>query len=189
MSNLSKILHTRSTGPVTLIALVIFLLFTALVLPQQAADAEANAGGAASPDTSLVYTPAELYAMAEAYGPEGRAAYIRARFTFDLVWPLVYAAFLATAISWLSRRAFPAGSPGLWANLVPVIGALLDYLENIAAALVVGRYPARTPIVDLLAPAFTFLKWIFVGGSFAVLLLVLVAALWHRLRESRSAGS
>ena len=179
MKNLSQWLHRVSRGWVALIAILGFLIFTATVLPSQAAQAEAESGGAPSPDTSLIYRPSELYAMAEAYGPEGRAAYIRARFTFDLVWPVVYGIFLATTISWLARQAFAEGSRWRLLNLVPVIGVGLDYLENITAALVVGRYPARTPVVDLLAPLFTFTKWIFVGGSFAVLTGVLIIAIWR----------
>ncbi len=183
MRNLSDWLHRLSTGRATLIALVIFLLFTALVLPKQAANADA--GGAGSPDLSLIYSAGDLYRMAEAYGPAGRTDYVRVRFTFDLIWPVVYVAFLATAISWLSRQAFRPQSLWQRANLVPVIGMLLDYLENIAAELVIGRYPARTPGVDVLAPVFTFVKWVFVGGSFVILMVALVAAVWARARKRR----
>jgi len=174
---LSRWFHAVSTGWVTLAALIVFLIFTATVLPSQAAQADAATGGAPSPDTSLIYTPQELYAMAEAYGATGRAAYIRARFTFDLVWPVIYLAFLVTAISWLSRQVFEPERAWAQLNLIPVIGVGLDYLENITAAWVMGRYPARTPIIDVLAPMFTFLKWVFVGGSFVVLTIVLGLAL------------
>ena len=172
-------LHRVSKGWVALVAVVVFALFTALVLPRQAAEAEMDAGGAGSPDTSLWYSPRELYAMAAAYGEEGRQAYVRARFTFDLVWPVVYAAFLGTAISWLSRKGFPAGSPGQRANLAPVLGMLLDYAENVSAALVMARYPARTPVVDVLAPLFTLAKWLFVGGSFLLLALAAGTVAWR----------
>ncbi|MGC9350067.1 MAG: hypothetical protein ACP5JG_18145 [Anaerolineae bacterium] len=177
--HLSDWLYKVSTGWVTLAAVVLFLLFTALVLPGQAAEAETSTGGAASPDTSLFYTPDELYAMAEAYGPEGRRAYIRARFTFDLIWPLVYLIFLVTTISWIYRRAFGPDSLMQRANLVPIVGALFDYLENTATSLVMARYPARTPVIDLLAPVFTLVKWIFVGGSFVVLVLGFAVAIWR----------
>jgi hypothetical protein len=186
-ARLSTWLHKLATGWVTLAALVFFLLFTALVLPNQAAQADAETGGAGSPDTSLVYTPAELYRLAEAYGPEGRRAYIRARFTFDVIWPLVYTVFLGTAISWLYSRAFPAGSLWQRLNLAPVLGALLDYLENVATSLVMARYPLRTPVIDALAPVFTLVKWVFVGGSFALLLIGAGAALWRWVRR-RGAG-
>ena len=122
-----------------------------------------------------------LYRMAEAYGPQGRAEYVRARAAFDVIWPVVYTAFLATAISWLARRAFAPGTLWQRANLVPVLGMLLDYLEGIAASIVMLRYPARTAVVDVLTPLFTLTKWIFVGGSIVLLLVALVALVLHRL--------
>jgi hypothetical protein len=179
-------LHRVSTGWVTLVALIVFALFMGLVLPGQAADAEMEAGGAGSPDTSLWYSPRQLYDMARAYGEEGRQAYVRARFTFDLVWPLVYTAFLSTAISWLSRKGFPAGTLWQRTNVAPLLGLLLDYAENVSTSLVMARYPARTPLVDWLAPPFTLAKWLFVGGSFLLLILATGAAAWRWLVSRRS---
>jgi hypothetical protein len=120
--------------------------------------------------------------MAEAYGPDGRAAYIRARLTFDVVWPLAYGFFLTASIAWVNKQAFPSGSRWQWANLAPLLGVLLDYLENLSTALVMGRYPDPTPVVDALAPIFTLLKWTFVNGSFVLLLLGLVVWGAKRLR-------
>jgi membrane protein implicated in regulation of membrane protease activity len=68
-----------------------------------------------------------------------------------------------------------------------VLGALLDYLENVATSLVMARYPLRTPVIDALAPVFTLVKWVFVGGSFALLLIGAGAALWRWVRR-RGAG-
>lgn len=180
-------LHRVSTGWATLLALVVFVLFMGLVLPRQAADAEVAAEGTGSPDTSLWYTPRELYEMAAAYGAQGREAYIRARFTFDLAWPLVYAAFLSTAISWLSRKAFPANTLWQRANLVPVLGMLLDYAENVSTSVIMARYPASTPVIDWLAPLFTLAKRISVGGSFLLLALAAGAAT-RRWLASRRVG-
>ena len=177
---ISEGLHRVSTGRVALAAMVIFLLFTALVLPRQSG---AGAGDVGSPDTSFYYSREELYRMAEAYGVQGRAAYVRARLTFDVIWPIVYTAFLGTAISWLTPRAFGPGSPWRRANLAPVLGALFDYLENLSTSLVMVRYPDRTPVVDTLAPIFTLVKWIFVGGSFVLLFIGIGAVAWRWIRN------
>ncbi len=145
---------------------IIFVVFTAVVLPMQSELAASTSGDAGSPDTSLFYSADDLYEMAETYGEVGRSAYIRARFTFDIVWPLVYTLFLATTISWSFRKAF---APSSWLrklNLAPLITALFDYLENITAALVLYRYPLQTPVVDSLAGIFTLLKWTFISASF-----------------------
>jgi hypothetical protein len=182
-TRISDWLRKVSTGWVALAALLIFLLFTALVLPQQATRAAQETGGADSPDTSFFYTPGDLYRMAESYGEQGRQAYVRARFTFDLVWPLVYTLFLATAISWVFGRAFPPGSRWQRANLVPLLGALFDYLENLSTSLVMLRYPAQTAVVDLLAPLFTAMKWGFLGVSFLLLLGGIAMGAWRWTRQ------
>jgi hypothetical protein len=179
---ISDWLRRLSTGWVALSALVIFLLFSALVLPQQATKAEQETGGADSPDTSFFYSADDLYRMAESYGEQGRQAYIRARFTFDLVWPLVYTFFLVTAISWVFSRAFAPDSPWQWANLAPLLGALFDYLENLSTSLVMLRYPDQTAVVDLLAPVFTALKWSLLGASFVLLVGGIVIAVWRWMK-------
>jgi hypothetical protein len=186
LQKLSDWLERFSEGWVVLIALVTFLLFTALVLPRQASEAERSAGGAGSPDMSFSYSAQDLYRMAEAYGEQGRTAYVRARFTFDLIWPLVYTFFLATAISWLFRGASTALLHRL--NLVPVLGALFDYLENISTSLVMLRYPQPTAFVDQLAPILTLVKWILVYSSFVVLLVSAGVAVvgWMRDRSRRA---
>jgi hypothetical protein len=183
LRKLSDLIHRVSNGWVALSTLILFLLFTALVLPGQAAKAEMDSGGAGSPDTSFYYTANDLYRMAEAYGEDGRRAYVRARFTFDLIWPLVYTAFLCTGISRVNQRAF--GPDSLWqrANLAPVLGVLFDYMENISTSLVMIRYPGQTPVVDGLATIFTMVKWVSVNGSFVLLLVGAVVGLWRWVRK------
>ncbi|MCB0076352.1 MAG: hypothetical protein KDD73_02940 [Anaerolineales bacterium] len=183
MITLSRWLSRVSSAPVALAGLILFILFTATVLPDQAAQAERYSAGLGSPDASLIYSPATLYDFAEAYGAEGRAAFIRARFTFDVVWPLVYTVFLATAISWVAGKAFAPTSRWQRLNLVPVVGMILDVLENSATSTVMWRFPSRTPVIEWLAPLFTALKWLFVNGSFVVLSVLLVIAVWRLLRQ------
>jgi len=168
---ISNWLHRVTNGWITLIALVIFLGFIALVLPGQAAQTETQTGTSVSPDTSFTYSGIDLYQMAETYGEQGREGYIRARFTFDLIFPIVYTLFLVTAISWLFGKTLETSSPWMLVNLVPLWGALFDYLENISTSLVMWRFPTQTPVVAFLAPIFTLVKWIFVVGSFLILFL------------------
>lgn len=184
LDRISNNLRHFSGGWVTAGGLLVFLLFVVLVLPAQTVRAEAAGGGNGfTPDLSLFYTPGDLYAAAETYGQEGRSAYIHARWTFDLIWPLVYTFFLATSISWLTRVAFPAGSVWHYANLTPLLAALLDYLENASTSLVFARYPLVTPGVDGLAPVFTLIKWLLVGSSVLILLASLSAAVWQWMKR------
>ncbi len=187
IDRISKFFYSISSGLITLTALGIFIAFTATVLPQQAQKAEVYSADAGSPDSSFFYSKADLYRMAEAYGEAGRDAYIRARFSFDVIWPLVYLFFLVTSLSWVLLRAVPDGSKWRLLNLFPVLGWLFDWLENISASVVMANYPNQTPVVDSLAPIFTSVKWFFVNGSFVILVIGLVAALWRWIgrRESK----
>ena len=181
---ISDWLRRVSKGWVALSALLIFLLFTALVLPQQAAKAEQETGSADSPDTSFLYSPGDLYQMAEAYGEGGRRAYIRARFTFDLVWPVVYTFFLTTGIGWLYLKGFPQHNTWQRASFIPLFAALCDYLENLSTSLVMARYPNLTPVVSNMAGIFTLVKWLLVSASFGLLLVGVVVVAWRRMRGS-----
>ena len=172
-------LRRASTGWVALSALLIFLLFSALVLPQQAAKSEEETGSSESPDTSFLYSPGDLYRLAGSYGQQGRQAYVRARFTFDLVWPLVYTLFLVTAISWVFGKACAPSSRWQRANLVPLLGALFDCLENLSTSLVMLRYPEQMAVVAALAPLFTALKWTLLSASFVLLLGGIAVGAWR----------
>jgi hypothetical protein len=177
LKNLSSWVRQISHGWVVLSTFVLFILFTAFVLPGQESGAKTDTGIDRSPDMSFLYSADDLYHMAQDYGEQGRAAYIKVRFTFDLIWPIVYMAFLTTAISWSYHQAFKPDRFLQLANLVPILGMLFDYLENMATSIVMGRYPTHTIIVDNLAPIFTLLKWVFVGGSFGILVIGLVVGI------------
>jgi len=173
-----------STTWVAVSASLLFIIFVARVLPAQSQRSERYTEGAMSPDSSLLYAPRELYQAAEAYGPDGRTAYVTARFTFDLVWPLAYAFFLSTGISWLLVRTLPEHSLWQTANLTPLFAASFDAMENVATSLVMVRYPARTPGIAAAAPVFTFLKWLLIGASFAFLLIGVLLGLLRAAREN-----
>jgi hypothetical protein len=185
LRKISDSFYKISTGLVTLGCIVIFFAFSGLILPDQAAKAEIYTKDFGSPDTSFFYQSEDLYRFAEAYGAEGRTAYIRARFSFDVIWPMVYLAFLTTSISWLLRKTnLHRGNWGL-INLVPLAGALLDFLENSSAAIVMARYPKTTIIIDRLAGVFTFSKWIFIVGSFVILVVSIILTVFRRRKRSQ----
>jgi hypothetical protein len=123
--------------------------------------------------------------MAEAYGTEGREAYNRARFSFDLIWPIVYTIFLLFGISWLSQRTFSTASPFQIINLAPFFAFVLDFLENISTSIVMARYPQQTLLFDFLAPVFSALKWVFVTISFLLLLGLCVLYLRKKFFTNR----
>src|SRR4051812_36142526 len=94
---------------VALAGLLLFAGFIMAVLPAQAAG-EFYTSLHPPPDTERWYSPADLYAAAAAWGETGRSAYVRARVTFDAIWPLAYGIFLLTGLSWIWAKATRPGS-------------------------------------------------------------------------------
>lgn len=169
----SNWLYRRMNGWVLAAALVVFAGFIIWVLPGESERSQAATGGGATPDSSFYYNAQDMYAMADAFGEEGRAYYIRARYTFDLLWPLAYTVFLTAALTLLYRDA----QSSLWrrVNVIPTVALAMDYAENAAAALTMVRYPARTPVIADLTTVFTMSKWALIYGSFG---LVAAAIMW-----------
>ncbi len=186
MQRVSRFIDRVSPGWLALLAVLVFIAFIALVLPAESAKAAAASGGVESPDTSFFYSPADLYRMAEEFGEAGRAAYVRARFSFDIIWPLVYSFFLLTATSWAARKAVPTDSRWRLLNLAPLPPLLFDYLENVSAALVMARYPRTTAVFDWLAPAATILKWITLSAAFVLLVVVLILAFTRSIHARKN---
>lgn len=170
------------TGKIFLIALLIFIIFLVAVLPWESERSSERLGFDRTPDTSFIYNQADLYEMAEAYGEEGRSYYIHSRFTFDIIWPLVYFFFLWSGITLVLKRFSSRLIRGLL--LLPLFGAVFDFLENSGASLVMYRYPAETILIDQLTPVFTFFKWIFIYSSFILLLVGAGVSLYYKFKKN-----
>jgi hypothetical protein len=96
---------------------------------------------------------------------------------------MVYTFFLVTSISWIYQRLLPAGSLWRMINLLPFLGMIGDYLENISTSIVMWRYPQATPVIDWMAGILTTLKWLLIAGSFIGLLVGGVLLVWQIIRR------
>lgn len=170
-------------------SIVVFALFMALVLPGQAAKAADTSAGVPSFDTSLFYAPAQAFDRAAAVPPEGRFAYIAARWSFDLAFPLVYGLFAVAGCSFGLARLGPWASARPRIALLALLGPAFDFAENIAATVIMASVPARPLGWGIAASAATPLKWLFVvlgiGGAVALPVAAGIGALVRRSRAPR----
>lgn len=176
MQRISQYFYSKSSFWVFLITLTLFVMFMLVVLPSESDRSAQVTGSVTSPDTTFYYTRDQLYQIAEDFGLEGRLYYLDSRISFDIIWPLVYTFFLINAISWLLNKTILEESKLRLLNLTPLVAILLDYMENITNMIVMFRFPGQTDILASLAGIITSLKWVFVGGSF--LILVFGVVLW-----------
>jgi hypothetical protein len=155
-----------------LLGTAVFVFFLVAVLPQEAAKGAAM-GLVDSIDSAFFYSPERLYAIAAAYGAEGRAFYIQQRFSFDVIWPLAYGFFVFSWLNlWLRSKR--------WVLLLSWVPVGFDFLENISAAFVLSRFPERVNGVAWMASVFTPLKWLTLYSALTlVLALFVVGPIWH----------
>ena len=179
------LLRTSSTW-MMIASLLLMIGFMIFVLPAQAADSAQESGSERSPDTSFFYTPQDLYQMAEEFGTEGRLAYNQTRWTFDLIFPLVYTTFLAVGISWFVQRL--TGWAEIWnlTNLLPILGGIFDLLENSATTYTMFSFPVRSQIALVSASLFTPIKWVLVCASFIPYFIFVAAWLIQRIQTGNS---
>lgn len=183
LKKFSAWLYRISSGRLAILSAAIMLLFLIIVMPGESAKAAAYSAQTGTPDTTAIYSVDKLLGMAAAYGAQGRRAYIEARFTFDLAFPLVYVFFLAVCTSWMLKRLLPPANRWRRLNLLPLGALLFDLLENTCTVIVMAAYPAVPSLAAYLAVTFTPVKWLFVGASFGLLALAGMGAILHSRRK------
>lgn len=185
MKKLSDFFYKLSTGWLVFAICILFTLFLIFVMPVFTEKAAQYTNGMNSPDTSLFYSGEDLYRMAEGYGQIGRESFINIRWTWDLLFPVVYTSFFIITTSWLLRKVVPISSKLRVVNLVPLAAFVFDLLENGATSLVMSRFPATAPVAQALAPVFTPIKWLAVVGAFLLLLIVTFLWIIKRRRDAK----
>ncbi len=175
MHFLVKFLEKISTGPLAIVSTVIFVLFITTILPGQKAKMDTYAGEVGTIDLSFFPLPDQVYTMAEAYGEDGRHKYIITRASLDIVWPLAYAFFMVSVITFCVRHIHGSDSKLVHFNLAAVAVLLFDFAENGLAAVVMAAYPDRFDWLVYIMATVTATKWIMMAVASLALFYGIIA--------------
>lgn len=150
---------------------IIFVLFVIFVLPYFARLTAEKTNSNFSPDTGFFYSLEEFYNNMEIYGIEGRNFYILMRWTFDIVWPIVYFCFYLSTLGYLAKKLEKKQQILFFA--LPVFGVGFDFLENLLATINVSLYPNRAEFLLRLLQVSSLFKWAFIIlSTFSILYLL-----------------
>jgi len=151
---------------------------------QKAATAQytKNAG---SIGLSFFPMPNTVYEWTEAYGPEGREAFIKTWLTYDFFWPLSFTALYLIFIGIAMRYVHGPKAAHLCG--LAIVTLALDYLENILAIIIMSRYPTRLDMVAWALAGTNALKWISMGAVnvlfFYGLMAVPICFVYRKIRK------
>jgi len=113
--------------------------------------------------------------MVAAYGDDARKLYKQVELTADTIYPLVYGMTYALLLAFLFKGNLP-GSPK-WKYLlplVPLIGMLFDFGENIGIVTMLSQFPDQPFLLAWITAKFSLLKWIFAFASIILITLGLI---------------
>lgn len=152
-------------GLSALVAVAIFVF--ALIFTKLAQITEIT-GGYGILDFELGYSVARVDEILGSYGPEGMALYRRIQL-LDVINPAVYSLILACVAHLLWQGRGPR-----YIALLPLLGGVGDYLENMTLFLIVRAYPVLNAELIALSSSLSYLKNFLagVGG------MVLLAGVW-----------
>lgn len=158
LNSFSQRILKAANGKILLFFLFLFLAFE-VFFGIVGGKIEALSNGASVLDLAMAYSPEDAYNLyLDKYSEEGRMLYLKAE-CVDLLFPLAYSCFFSLLIS-LGIKRFPE-MPQEYRllNLLPFLGGLADYMENIGIFTLLLKYPAKSYNMALWASGFGTIKW------------------------------
>jgi hypothetical protein len=168
---------TRITsGRMVLFALSAYAVLLILIngRPFGVAQLKEITGGIGILDLEILYTPEHAYALFSAMEDAGRAFDLTHIVPLDMVFPFVYTLFYAVTITWLLHKWLPAQSRWHRLNVVPVVGGICDYMENLGIIMMLLSWPAQLPDIARFTMVMGLVKWTFGILVFVIILGALI---------------
>jgi hypothetical protein len=184
MKYIDRLLH-RIYENITIKSFVLislgFILFTGGVLPFIANLTTSVIGVSESPDTNFTFNLSMLYEMLEAYGKEGRNFYVLMRWTFDVIWPVVYTGFIVSLIAYFTK--VNTINYHIKQYIFPILAILFDYLENTLATIVMVIYPIEIDLISYLLFTSSIIKWGTLSIAFLIAIYYIVYAILKKIQN------
>ena len=152
------------------LATVVYIFMLAVTIPK----VMSYSGGMKLPDMLPTgYSPEYINALLNQLGVEGRNAYLFQQIPVDMVYPLLFAISWSLVLAWFLKKLNKQNTQVIYLCLLPVLGGLFDYLENIGMIIILSTWPANTDTLSQFTNVFTILKSFFSTLFFISLIIVL----------------
>lgn len=177
--NLLDKLYQAKLKYVVLSTLAYIFAFT-VILPQMSMIVEQVSKVSVTPDSDFFYTLERLIQIRSLYSKAGVQAYVQTRFTYDLLWPIIYTFFTISTIGYFSKNLKKTRViSGIY--FLPIGAFCFDILENSLCSLFFMKIGPLW--LGHLASLFSAIKWIMVLGMMSAQLLLLILFLGSRIKS------
>ena len=166
-------LRRYSNWKIILPSAVLFVLYTLIVFPFYLSQINEIANEKVLfLDGRLNYNYEQVNTLFDKMGREGRDIYHFMAGKVDMIYPVVYGVFFVLLLASLLKKIISKKSKIIFLSLLPLIGMLFDYLENLNTLNLLNKFPNITPEQVSYGSQMTQIKWVFL-----ILSILLVFAL------------
>lgn len=164
-SALARSMTRLATWPALVISGTLFVAFAVIFFASSAPFSipEVEAACGQPPlDVRFYSTSGEVQEFLEDCGESGRTAYRNMQLA-DLLYPLVFGVFMASALAKTLRHRFPDRPTVVTLAAIPLVGSGFDYLENLFAWLALSSFPdpaSSNALLGLASAAKTTTFWL-----------------------------
>ena len=134
------------------------------------------------PDTRFCYTFEEIQAVFDGLGSQGLQVWSTVHL-LDYFFPLVYMLAMVFAIG-LELKKLNIFERYDKVLLLPILGCIADYTENILVQSQVFAFPNISAIVINVASYVTLIKWAFLTLGFVVIILLILLIIYQRISKA-----
>jgi len=131
------------------------------------------------PDTRFGYTFAEIQVVFDGLGVEGLRAWSTVHL-LDYIFPITYMLAMIFSLGLQLKRLNYSSSNYNRVLLLPILGCIADYVENILVQTQVLAYPNLSANVISLASYVTISKWLFLGLGFGAIIVLLLVIIYQK---------
>ena len=171
---LQKTASGRTVLGLFILTMTVYLVMLFYTIPK----VENFAPGIALFDLSPTgYTYQHAFSLLRSLGQDGRNVYLHQQLPVDFIYPGLFAVSYSLLLTWLFSRSFETNSKMFYLAIVPVLGGLFDYLENISIACMIKSFPDISKDLVAIASTFTVFKSVFATAFFILLLIGIVSLL------------
>jgi len=115
------------------------------------------------------YSPEYVQKLFETLGESGREIYLWQQIPLDLIYPALFAISFSLLIGIIFKNSRLANKTDKFI-LIPIFGALFDYLENIGIIIMLKIFPDFYVWLSNMTSMFTVLKSFFVTITFVLII-------------------
>ncbi|MBU4307321.1 MAG: hypothetical protein L6428_06580 [Candidatus Aminicenantes bacterium] len=119
-------------------------------------------------------------------GASGREAYLFRQIPVDMIYPFLFAVTYSLLLTFLFKKSFNPKSKINGLSLIPIVGGLFDYLENVGIIIMLSLYPIFSESIANITNVFSVLKSIFITLFFVLLVVGIVGLIAKKVTKLKN---